>query len=115
LREQGAAEVGHGQEAAAAGDGAALIDPVGGGHRTGELQLIDLAGDGGDGKHYVRARQLDSGDLVGGRAEGNSQPEHRADVVRPADCGRAVEIAVDALHERGIGLVAIAGGGAKGV
>ena len=115
LREQCAAEVGHGQEAAAAGDGGALIDPVCGRHRSGELQLVDFGCHGGDGKYGVRACQLDCRNLVGRRVEGNSQPEHNADAVGSAGCGCPVELAVDALHHSGVGLEAIVGGVAKGV
>jgi hypothetical protein len=68
LRPDGSAEIGQREESPdAVGDrDAGDIDPVGRGHRTAELQLIGLAGDGGDGDEDVGAGLIDCGDLIGG-------------------------------------------------
>src|ERR1039457_856793 len=109
LRLVGSGEVGQGQNTAdAVGHRySSNIDPVRGLHRTAELQLIGLACDGDYLENDVRARLLDSSNLIDWirrRAEGSSQFEHRAASAeaaigaRPAVIGRAVEIAVAALH-----------------
>src|ERR1017187_8412084 len=93
------------------------IDPVRGLHRTAELQLIRLACDGDYIENDVCSRNMDSSDLINWirrRVKGNSQFEHGAFVVRPAEAGRAVEITVAALHQP-VWIGSIGGGTAKGV
>ena len=88
------------QGATDAGDGAAGIEPVGRGHRVSILQLIRLPGNGGDREGDNRAieniEELDFRDLVGRRAEGNSQFEYGAVVTRPTLSGRPIEITIAA-------------------